>query len=114
MGLAPPVSFILILHVGGIHVEAHHCDSRCSCLPAGGIWWLYDGKRRLSISLTLYGNVDIRQVDVGFRVGGRVTELFKEEGDAVKTGERLARLDAKPYEEVFDRRRPAFPCRKSN
>ena len=69
---------------------------------AGGIWWLYDGKRQPSDLLTLYGNVDIRQVDVGFRVGGRVTELFKEEGDAVKTGERLARLDAKPYEEVFD------------
>ena len=68
---------------------------------AGGIWWLYDGKRQPSDLLTLYGNVDIRQVDVGFR-GGRVTELFKEEGDAVKTGERLARLDAKPYEEVFD------------
>ena len=69
---------------------------------AGGIWWLYDGKRQPSDLLTLYGNVDIRQVDVGFRVGGRVTELFKEEGDVVKTGERLARLDAKPYEEVFD------------
>ena len=69
---------------------------------ARGIWWLYDGKRQPSDLLTLYGNVDIRQVDVGFRVGGRVTELFKEEGDAVKTGERLARLDAKPYEEVFD------------
>ena len=47
---------------------------------AGGIWWLYDGKRQPSDLLTLYGNVDIRQVDVGFRVGGRVTELFKENG----------------------------------
>ena len=33
---------------------------------AGGIWWLYDGKRQPSDLLTLYGNVDIRQVDVGF------------------------------------------------
>lgn len=72
------------------------------CL-AGGVWWLYDGKRQPSALLTLYGNVDIRQVEVGFRVGGRVTELFKEEGDAVRTGERLARLDAQPYEEAFDR-----------
>ena len=70
---------------------------------AGGVWWLYDGKRQPSDLLTLYGNVDIRQVEVGFRVGGRVTELFKEEGDVVKTGERLARLDAKPYEDVFNR-----------
>lgn len=72
------------------------------CL-AGGAWWLYDGKRQPSALLTLYGNVDIRQVEVGFRVGGRISELFKEEGEGVRTGERLARLDAKPYEEAFDR-----------
>ena len=70
---------------------------------AGGVWWLYEGKGQPSELLTLYGNVDIRQVEVGFRVGGRITELFKEEGDTVKTGERLARLDAKPYEDVFNR-----------
>ncbi len=70
---------------------------------AGGAWWLYEAKRQPSDLLTLYGNVDIRQVDVGFRVGGRITELFKEEGEMVRTGERLARLDAKPYEEAFDR-----------
>lgn len=73
-----------------------------ACLAGGG-WWLYDAKRPPSDLLTLYGNVDIRQVDVGFRVGGRITELFKEEGDTVRKGERLARLDAKPYEEAFDR-----------
>ena len=33
---------------------------------AGGIWWLYDGKRQPSDLLTLYGNVDIRQVDVAW------------------------------------------------
>lgn len=40
---------------------------------AGGVWWLYEGKRQPSELLTLYGNVDIRQVEVGFRVGGRIT-----------------------------------------
>lgn len=73
-----------------------------ACLAAGG-WWLYGGSRQPSPWLTLYGNVDIRQVEVGFRVGGRITELFREEGELVRTGERLARLDAKPYEEAFDR-----------
>lgn len=46
----------------------------------------------------LYGNVDIRQVSLGFRVGGRLAAVAVEEGDAVKTGEVLARLDAGPYE----------------
>lgn len=50
--------------------------------------------------LTLYGNVDIRQVQLGFRVNGRVAEMNFDEGDSVKTGDRLARIDAKPYEDA--------------
>jgi len=46
----------------------------------------------------LHGNVDIRQVDLGFRVKGRLNELFREEGDFVRQGERLATLDSAPYE----------------
>ncbi|PIP01103.1 secretion protein HlyD [Pleomorphomonas carboxyditropha] len=46
----------------------------------------------------IYGNVDIRQVSLGFRVGGRLAAVAVEEGDAVKTGDVLARLDAGPYE----------------
>ena len=81
---------------------------------AGGIWWLYDGKRQPSDLLTLYGNVDIRQVDVGFRVGGRVTELFKEEGDAVKRGNASRALMPNRMKRSLIRPPPSFPCRKSN
>jgi HlyD family secretion protein len=48
--------------------------------------------------LTLYGNVDIRKVDLGFRVGGRIETMFFEEGDAIRRGERVALLDRVPYE----------------
>src|SRR6478609_2002089 len=47
--------------------------------------------------LFLYGNVDVRQVDIGFRVAGQVQELFFEEGELVKKGQLLARLDRTPY-----------------
>lgn len=47
--------------------------------------------------LMLYGNVDVRQVDVGFRVEGRVNQLFYEEGDFVEEGCLLAELDRSPY-----------------
>ena len=43
--------------------------------------------------LQLYGNVDIREVDLGFRVGGRIAEIPVEEGARVKQGALLARLD---------------------
>lgn len=47
--------------------------------------------------LVLYGNVDIRQVDLGFRVGGRIESLLVDEGDVVTPGMLLASLDPKPY-----------------
>ncbi len=48
--------------------------------------------------LVLYGNVDVRQVDIGFRVSGRVEQLFFEEGDYVTTGQLLSVLDKTPYD----------------
>src|SRR5258708_27062763 len=47
--------------------------------------------------ITLYGNVDVRLVDIGFRVPGRVNELYFEEGDVVKMGQLMASLDQTPY-----------------
>lgn len=49
--------------------------------------------------LTLYGNVDIREVNVGFRVFGRLEQLKFEEGDAVTKGQLLAELDQVPFED---------------
>lgn len=55
--------------------------------------------------LTLYGNVDIREVDLGFRVFGKVQNLYREEGDVVQEGEMLAELDALPYQEMLSQAR---------
>lgn len=52
--------------------------------------------------LTLYGNVDIRQVDLGFRVFGKVTDLLFDEGDEVLPGQLMATLDKIPYEETVN------------
>lgn len=49
-------------------------------------------------TLTLYGNVDIRKVDLGFRVGGRIAQVVFEEGDTAHRGDRVAVLDQAPYE----------------
>lgn len=51
-----------------------------------------------SETLTIYGNVDIRDVNLGFRVFGRIVKLNYEEGDRVKEGDVLALLDKVPYE----------------
>lgn len=49
--------------------------------------------------LTLYGNVDIREVDMAFRGAGRIEEIPVEEGERVAGGELLATLDPQPVED---------------
>ncbi|HSI82529.1 MAG: secretion protein HlyD [Candidatus Methylacidiphilales bacterium] len=63
--------------------------------------WIF-GPSRDTKELTLYGNVDIREVNLGFRVSGRILEVLKDEGDSVKPGEIVARLDAEPYKKQVD------------
>jgi HlyD family secretion protein len=41
----------------------------------------------------LYGNVEIRQVDLAFNAFGTVQAMLRQEGDRVKTGDALAALD---------------------
>ena len=50
--------------------------------------------------LTLYGNVDIRQVDLAFNSAGRLQEVRREEGDAVKAGETIALLEPETYRDL--------------
>ena len=44
-----------------------------------GWYFLWDGTQG---SLVLYGNVEIRQVDVSFRVDGRIARGLVDEGDS--------------------------------
>jgi HlyD family secretion protein len=53
--------------------------------------------------LVLYGNVDIRQVNLGFRVGGRIAEMPVDEGASVAAGATLAQLDRQPLIDALAR-----------
>lgn len=50
--------------------------------------------------VTLYGNIDIRQVELGFRVSGRLEQLAFEEGESVSAGTSLAKLDPRSYRDT--------------
>jgi len=50
---------------------------------------------------TLYGNVDIRQVSVAFRVAGRVAEVKVDEGAVIRQGDLLAALDVEPLQNTL-------------
>lgn len=67
-------------------------------------WLLYQHfTTRRSLILTLQGDIDIRQVNIGFRVTGRVKEMKLEEGDVVRSGDLAATLDDVPYQEQVRR-----------
>ena len=53
--------------------------------------------------LTLYGNIEIRQVDLSFQVPGQITLMLKEEGDSVKKGELVALLDDRDYKSNLEK-----------
>ena len=50
---------------------------------------------------TLYGNVDIREATLAFRVAGRVETLKVDEGAQVKQGDILATLDLEPLQNAW-------------
>ncbi len=64
---------------------------------AGAGWFYHESPQEKKTALTLYGNVDIREVTLGFRVPGKLAKLVYDEGDKVKEGEVLASLDDEPY-----------------
>ncbi len=50
-------------------------------------------RRQAQQYVVLQGNIDIRQVQIGFRVNGRIAEVLVDEGDRVEAGAVLAQLD---------------------
>lgn len=64
-------------------------------LIVSGLLWWRSRDTGIAAGLTLYGNVDIRQVSLAFDGSGRIAELHAEEGDRVKAGAVLAVLDTR-------------------
>ena len=64
---------------------------------AGWRWWI---TREASAprELTLYGNVDLRQVDLAFNNSERIAKLLVQEGDRVHPGQLVAQLDTSRLE----------------
>lgn len=60
--------------------------------------WKYNNKNQKDNDLTLYGNVDIRQVSLAFEQSGRIEKLLVQEGDKVKAGQVLAALNTNSLE----------------
>lgn len=62
-----------------------------------GLWFFLQPDKQDHARITLYGNVDIRQFDIGFQVPGQITKMYFEEGDTIKEGSLVAEIDAADY-----------------
>src|SRR5580692_5153150 len=79
--------------------------TRFAVLSAGGlviaialaVWWILS-RHHERTELTLYGNVDLRQVNLPFNGSERIAAVLVEEGDHVQKGQVLARLDTSRLE----------------
>ena len=60
---------------------------------AAGAALLFRSGEKTAKDLTLHGNVDIRQVELAFNANGRLTDIHVREGDSVRAGQLLARID---------------------
>jgi HlyD family secretion protein len=76
--------------------------------PACG-WW----QRGAPESLKLYGNIELTQVDMAFKIAGKLSELKIGEGDSVQQNMILARLETTQLESQRNRDRAALAAAES-
>jgi len=63
-------------------------------LAAGAAVWVYRGMgRKPDDRIVVSGNIELNEVNIAFKTAGRLIERDVDEGDAVKKGEVIARLD---------------------
>ena len=67
-------------------------------VAVGWYLWRQNGADNPNAALTLSGNVDVHQVELAFRVTGRIATMKVQEGDKVAAGETLGELDRVPFE----------------
>ncbi len=91
---------LILLIIGGIVVF------RPDWLPEQVRAYIHEEEENAQISVT--GNVEVREVDVGFTLSGRLEEVFAEEGQQVQEGEQLATVEQTKIKDTIIQRRAAL------
>jgi HlyD family secretion protein len=69
-----------------------------AALAALGLAWWLTHRHAPNDEIVLYGNIDLREVDLAFNDSQRVASVLVREGDRVRKGQVLARLDTSRLE----------------
>jgi len=82
---------------------------------AGGAWyWFYGNRDRATNRILVSGNLELTQVDLSFKTAGRMTELAVREGQFVKKGDLIAKLDSAQLEQQLLRDQAAVASAQSS
>jgi HlyD family secretion protein len=81
---------------------------------AGGGWYWYSGRMTTTNDILVSGNLELTQVDLSFKTAGRMTELAVREGDFVKKGDLIAKLDSAQLEQQLLRDQAAVASAQSS
>ncbi len=78
-------------------------------LAGGGLWyWASHRTKSQADALVLYGNIDLREVQLAFHDTGRIMKLLYVEGSPVKAGSLMAIMDPIRYEDLVEGDRRAL------
>ena len=81
----------------------------------GGVWyWYFGAMSRNTNVIPVSGNLELTQVDLSFKTAGRMTELAVREGQFVKHGDLIAKLDAAQLEQQLLRDQAAVASAQSS
>jgi HlyD family secretion protein len=79
-----------------------------------GVWyWQSRAFAKNPNRILVSGNLELTQVDLSFKIAGRLVELTVREGQWVKKGELIARLDAKQLEQQRSRDQASVSAARS-
>jgi HlyD family secretion protein len=81
---------------------------------AGYYYWSTGQFGNTGNRIQVSGNLELTRVDLAFKVAGRLTELNVREGDWVKKGDVIARLDAATLNQTLQRDQASIASAQSN
>jgi membrane fusion protein PltH len=67
-------------------------------VAAAGVMWWISQRHQTDGTLVLYGNIDLRQIQLAFNNSERIAAVLVQEGDRVRKGQVVARLDTSRLE----------------
>ena len=79
-----------------------------------GAWWWHTHSGQDGNRIFVSGNLELTQVDISFKIAGRMTERKVDEGDWVKKGDLIARLDPVQLQQQRGRDRAIVMSAQSN